>query len=167
MARTNPNAAVADAPASDPTANGAAPEGANTDTDTVSKPKATGSVMVQMPTELKDLVEKKAEAEDVTVAALVRKMIADAFNFVLPVAAPRGRKSKYAGMTPEQAKAAKQKDKETRQQAIKALYAAAKNGEIDIDALIAKYAAEVGGKAKPEGEAEAPAAEATPEPANA
>lgn len=165
MARTNPNAAVADAPASDPTANGAAPtEGAAS--ETVSKPKATGSVMVQMPTELKDLVEKKAEAEDVTVAAFVRKMIADAFNFVLPAAAPRGRKSKYAGMTPEQAKAAKQKDKETRQQAIKALYAAAKNGEIDIDALIAKYAAEVGGKAKPEGEAENPA-EATPEPANA
>lgn len=151
MARTNQaGAATADADpnaVTDPSPNGATPAA-------VTEPKTTGSVMVQMPTELKELVEKKAEEDDVTVAAFVRKLLADAFNYILPAAAPRGRKSKYAGMTPEQAKAAKQSDKDTRQKAIRALYAAAKAGELNIEELIAKYAADVGGKAKPDAPAE-------------
>lgn len=153
MARVNAAAADANADAVAATPDAPASEGTPAP---ASEPKTTGTVMVQMPIKLKELIEAKAEAAEMNTAAFIRTELAKMVDYVLPLPTPRGRKSKYAGMSPDEAKAAKKADNETRQAQIKALFKAAAAGELDLNAILAKYAADTAA-AKPA--ADAPAAE--------
>lgn len=141
MARSNvtPDAvATPEAPTADAPVN---PDGTPA-TPTVTEPKTTGTVMVQMPIALKDLIEAKAKAAELNTAAFIRAELAKMVDYTLPLPTPRGRKSKYAGMSADAAKAAKKADNETRQTQIKALFKAAAAGDLDLDAILAKYAAD-------------------------
>lgn len=150
MARSNVQ--VADAPdyASDATAgesdgesttsNGSAPAEAQA-------PKTSASVMVSLPIALKELIDAEAKSADETVAEYVRKLLAKTVSYTLPLPTPRGRKSKYAGLTPELAKAAKAQDQKEYQRKIKAMFAAVRAGEVDIESILAKYAADETAKA--------------------
>lgn len=156
MARTNPNAPVdpTDAPVTVGDADVDGDATATATVATVTVPKTVGTVMVQMPVKLKELIESKAKEANLNTAAYIRAELAKMVEYTLPLPEPRGRKSKYAGMSPNEAKAAKAKDSEARSKNIKALLIAARNGDIDLAAILAKYAADIEPKTK------APAADA-------
>lgn len=97
--------------------------------------KASVSVMVGMPTELKDMVDAEAQkATGGNTARWVRELIARTFNFTLPDIAPRGRASKYAHITdPALRKQAREQDQANEQARVRAVMKALRTGELKID----------------------------------
>lgn len=107
--------------------------------------KATASIMVGVPTALKELIDNAAKAADVSVAGWVRKHLADAFDFILPATVARGRVSKYAHITDPTARAAaRANDAKAQQAQVRAVLNAIKAGKlnsVDINALVEEFGA--------------------------
>lgn len=142
MARTNQTAADAAVADNVPVDGRPQTDTSETAPAQASEPKTTGTVMVQMPVQLKELIEAKAKAAELNTAAFIRAELAKMVDYTLPLPTPRGRKSRYAGMSSEEAKKAKKADNDVRQTQIKALFKAAAAGELDLNAILAKYAAD-------------------------
>jgi hypothetical protein len=88
------------------------------------------SIMFGVPSELKRLLDGRAEAEDISVAALVRNLVAREFNYTLPKVT-RERAKKYA--TEEERTAAQKARMSERNATIKALLEKYRKGEITLD----------------------------------
>lgn len=107
--------------------------------------KASANIMVGVPTALKELIDNAATAAEMTVSGWVRKYLADAFDFVLPAIAARGRVGKYAHITdPALRKAARAKDISDQQAQVRAVLKAIKAGKlssININELVEEFGA--------------------------
>lgn len=90
------------------------------------------SIALQVPTELKTLVDSAAEAANVSTAAFVRGMLADRFSFVIP--ADFGTRSKYG--SDEERKAATKAKAAKRNALLKMLMSKYRAGEIDLNDLL-------------------------------
>lgn len=144
----------------------AQPDGATPDAtpEEAAKPqRSTITVATNVPLDMKELLDKAAEAAGKTTAVYVRELLANSVSYTLPVAARKTRDTnKYVGMTDEQKKAAVAKDQQEKRQKAAALLAALEAGDLDVDlaAILAKYkpAERAPRAAKPEDEAVTPAA---------
>lgn len=93
------------------------------------------SVMFQMPAELKAKLEDIADDRGIAVAALVREIVADHFNYELPEIQRGGARRKYA--TDAEREAARKQKAADRNKLIKNLLSAYKSGKLDPEVLAA------------------------------
>lgn len=120
--------------------NGTTPDGETPAKQT--KPKTTAMIGVNVPLDMKAILDKTAEDAGKTPAAWLRDLLAQTINYTLPVKVGKTRSTnKYAGMS-EADKAAAQKAENTqKRQTASALLAALEAGDLNVDLaeILSKY----------------------------
>lgn len=94
--------------------------------------KERDTIALVVPSELKDLIEAKAKAENTTVAGLVRGQLAELYDYT--ISGDFGTRSKYG--SDEERKAAQKQKNAKRNELMKMLMKKFRAGEIDLDSLI-------------------------------
>lgn len=108
----------------------------------VTKPKTTAMIGVNVPIDMKAILDKTAEDAGKTPAAWLRDLLAQTVNYTLPIKIAKGRASnKYVGMTDEQKAEAQKAENTVKRQTASALLAALEAGDLNVDLaeILAKY----------------------------
>lgn len=98
-------------------------------------PTERTSIMFSIPAELKAQIDEAAEAKSQPVAALVRSIVADHFNYTLPDIQRGGARKKYANE--EEREAARKEKAEKRRILVNNLMKLYKSGKMDPEMLAA------------------------------
>lgn len=115
-------------------------------------PNALVSVMVRLPQGLKTQVDATATNQDVSTPQTIARMIAEAYEYTLPVMATRARVQKYASV--EERKQAQKDKRDADRMRVKAILSAVDNGllgDIDVNALVERMKQEQAAKAASDG----------------
>lgn len=100
------------------------------ETDDSADSKPTTQVMFVVPNELKELIDKRADEEGKSTSAWLRSLVAEEFDYELPISIIQ-RAKKYAN--DDERKAAQAAKAKTRNELLKKLLAAYRAGDIDLD----------------------------------
>lgn len=103
-------------------------------------PTERTSIMFSIPAELKAKIDDAAEGKGQSVAALVRTIVADHFEYVLPDIQRGGARKKYAN--DEEREAARKEKAEARRVLVNNLMKLYKSGKMDPEMLAALQADE-------------------------
>jgi hypothetical protein len=101
--------------------------------------RQTASVMLHLPIAFKEMLEQKAKENNESLAAYLRQTIASSHNYTLPAMTTRAPRGEFAGMTPDQKKAAIAAKQKEQRDTLKAVLAAAKAGKVDLSQILAQF----------------------------
>lgn len=135
-----------------------ATDAASTEANAEKQERQTASVMLHLPIAFKEMLESKAKEQNESLAQYLRQSIASSHNYTLPAMNTRAPRGEFAGMTPDQKKAAIAAKQKEQRDTLKAVLAAAKAGKVDLSQILAQFGPSAQGAATTEATAEAASA---------